>query len=454
MTAENYAYRTDPLFLRNQFLGKNQWKIPNIPKCTLTAEELDGLRLIGYDRAKNGNDEHFQRMVHFFLYDYKFEDIWEDPEKRVETLKKYRAVLTPDFSMYLEMHPVMQMYNTFRNRWVGAFLANHKIKVVPTVNWGDESTFDFCFEGIAKGSAVTVSTYMASEHDNHKDQKDWFLKGYNEMLKRIEPSVIICYHTPFPEMQGNIVYVDYDLSSWKHEEEDLEKRHEPSEGIRIVKRTGYVVFDKGGGSAHGGGWRPSKAEDERFLGKPGDIINTTAGKGYERDTWIGENGRAFMERHYTDHLKPGAHSDPHDHFIIWDPDRGNPIPGGPTNYPDGDFPTNFSYHPVKGEGTSMRRIRRELRNTPEENRFKTISEFKWCMHDGGEVAFNWNGKGYGIFPKVKPNPESEPMILIGEDNKEETDMWYATPDEVLEYLVDGIRLREIITRVEVTDRTI
>jgi hypothetical protein len=68
VTTENYRCRTDPFFLRNQFLGENQWKIPNVPKCTLTAEELDGLRLIGCDRAKNGNDEHFQRMVHFFLY--------------------------------------------------------------------------------------------------------------------------------------------------------------------------------------------------------------------------------------------------------------------------------------------------------------------------------------------------------------------------------------------------
>ena len=42
------------------------------------------------------------------------------------------------------------------------------------------------------------------------------------MLRRIAPEVIICYHTPFPEMEGNIVYVDYDLSSWKHDEEDLE----------------------------------------------------------------------------------------------------------------------------------------------------------------------------------------------------------------------------------------
>ncbi|MDR2525412.1 MAG: hypothetical protein LBC83_04360 [Oscillospiraceae bacterium] len=67
MTTENYQYRTDPLFLRNQFLGGNiPWQVPDIPKCTLTPDELDGLRLIGYDRAKNGNDEHFQRMVHFF----------------------------------------------------------------------------------------------------------------------------------------------------------------------------------------------------------------------------------------------------------------------------------------------------------------------------------------------------------------------------------------------------
>ena len=123
MTIENYQYRISPLFLRNQFLGENQWRIPDIPKCILKPEELEGLRLIGYDRAKNGNDEHFQRMVHFFHYDYKFEDIWTAPEKRVEALKKYRAVLSPDFSMYLEMHPVMQLYNTFRNRWVGAYLA-------------------------------------------------------------------------------------------------------------------------------------------------------------------------------------------------------------------------------------------------------------------------------------------------------------------------------------------
>ena len=32
----------------------------------------------------------------------------------------------------------------------------------------------------------------------------------------IEPERIICYNTPFPEMQGNIVYVYYDRSSWRY----------------------------------------------------------------------------------------------------------------------------------------------------------------------------------------------------------------------------------------------
>ena len=86
----------------------------------------------------------------------------------------------------------MQRYNTFRNRWVGAYLADKGIRVIPTVNWGLENTFDFCFNGIEKGSTVAVSTYMACAYGNRADQKDFFMAGYNETLKRIEPETIIC----------------------------------------------------------------------------------------------------------------------------------------------------------------------------------------------------------------------------------------------------------------------
>ncbi len=202
MTEENYKYRTSQTMLRNQFPGKGKLSIPVIPKFEAKEDDFNDLLLIGFDKTNLQDMKHLDRMVHFFLYDYKFERVWKTPDTDIERLSRYRAVLSPDFSMYIEMASVMQIFNVFRNRWCGAYWASKGIRVIPTVNWGDESTFDFCFDGIEKGSTVAVSTYMASAHDNRQDQKEWFMAGYNEMLRRIEPERIICYNTPFPEMQG------------------------------------------------------------------------------------------------------------------------------------------------------------------------------------------------------------------------------------------------------------
>lgn len=96
-------------------------------------------------------------------------------------------------------------------------------------------------------------------------------------------------------------------------------------------------------------------------------------------------------------------------------------------------------------------------NTPEDNRFKTISDFKWCINCGGEIEFSWNNKTFGVFPLLQKSPSSPQQILLVQkfvENQEETERWYDTADDVLEYIIDGDRLRNIITKVEVTDRTI
>ena len=84
------------------------------------------------------------------------------------------------------------------------FLLLKGLRVIPTVNWGDESTFDFCFEGIEKGSVVAVSTYMASEHNNRCDQKEWFMAGYQEMLRRIEPEKSSVTIHRFPKCRATL----------------------------------------------------------------------------------------------------------------------------------------------------------------------------------------------------------------------------------------------------------
>ncbi len=88
-----------------------------------------------------------------------------------------------------------------------------------------------------------------------------------------------------------------------------------------------------------------------------------------------------------------------------------------------------------------------ITSSAEERRFESISEFKECMHYHGEVEFKWKGRKYDIVH----DPDA---IVIYEAHKGETERSYKTADEVLEYLIDGVRLRDIITQVEITCRTI
>lgn len=117
MTEENYRYRTGPYFLRGDYRGPGRWEMPVIPRTDFTEEDFQDLKFIAFDQAERQGDRHLDRMVHFYQYDYRFERVWTEPERDLAVLGKYRAVLSPDFSMYLEMHPVMKLYNTFRSRW-------------------------------------------------------------------------------------------------------------------------------------------------------------------------------------------------------------------------------------------------------------------------------------------------------------------------------------------------
>ncbi len=291
---------------------------------------------------------------------------------------------------------------------------------------------------------------MVSAHDNRADQKEFFMKGYREMLSRIEPERILCYHTPFPEMEGNIVYIDYELSSWKYQAD-----YKPSPYVKyitgelplpqnsgiIVKRNGWLMpLEKGTGSAYGGKWRPSKPEDERLVGKPGELKISYDKQGNKIETKIGEDGRAVAERHHTSHSNSKVHSNPHDHRINWDsPRRGMPNFEKPhINYPPNGVP-EFKCKDMK--------IMNKLWQSYESNRFKTISEFKNCMIRGAEVEFTWKNAAFGI-------SHYNDKIVIYEANKPETEIFCDTADEVLEYMIGEDRLRDVITQVSVDFRSL
>jgi len=141
--------------------------------------------------------------VHFFVDDWRFETLYDKPERSFDTLSKYRFVLTPDYSLYSEMPMWRQIESIGKARWVGANWQRKGLTVVPTVSWARTRSFDFCFEGIERHCTVAVGMIGC------KSNRRAFMQGYNEMLRRIEPEAVICFGTPFPEMRGNVIVVDY-----------------------------------------------------------------------------------------------------------------------------------------------------------------------------------------------------------------------------------------------------
>ena len=238
MTSEEF--RTNPLLLRNQFERSGTFEIPVIQKEKIN---LENLTLIGYDKLSSGNSD---QVVHFFLDDYKFEVLWSNPEPRIEKLSAFKAVLSPQFSIYSEMPMAIQIYNTFRSRWCGAYLQSKGIKVIPSVVWGEPDTFWFCFDGLEKNSIVAVSTIGV------RNEKELFMAGYREMLRRIEPSNIICYGKPFDEMEGDIVYISYE------ETNNYGSKAYRDEWIaQIPQIPKDLIYEKGGGHAGGGNRFPA-----------------------------------------------------------------------------------------------------------------------------------------------------------------------------------------------------
>ncbi len=194
------TFRNDPLFLRNEFETEGRWGFPIIKKQQLNIENVE---LISCSDVSKKDTVNLHKGVHFFVDDFRFETIYNHPEKSLERYGKYRFLLTPDYSLYAEMDPWRQIESVGKARWVGAkWQAKGKI-VIPTVSWGLARSFEFCFDGIQKNSIVAVGMIGC------KRNKDDFLKGYYQMLTKIEPEAIICLGDPFDEMDGNIIAVGY-----------------------------------------------------------------------------------------------------------------------------------------------------------------------------------------------------------------------------------------------------
>ena len=187
---------------RMQFPIENYYGIPVLAPTQTTGDKM--LRFMDWKEIDNPQDY----IAHFYYDDYKFMSAWREPDKYIERLKKFKAVITPNFSTYTDFPRALQILACYRSNWCGAFWQSMGIDVIPDVCWGDRESWNFCFEGIPKGGTVCVSSVSVRNDKLFNGKEDTLFKdGFDEMMRRLEPTTVIYYGSMIDGLEGNIIRV-------------------------------------------------------------------------------------------------------------------------------------------------------------------------------------------------------------------------------------------------------
>lgn len=175
------------------------YQMPVIEPCSFIPDDI-----IGFNYALTASEKNCG--IHFYIDDYQFERVWNQPQMYLDKLSEYQCIFTPDFSLYTDMPIAMKIWNIYRSRLIGQMAQRMGMNVIPTVSWSEEQTFDFCFDGLPKKSVLSISTIGVKKEDYNYGL---WKAGVDEMIRRLDPKVLLIYGGELDYDYGNIKTVYY-----------------------------------------------------------------------------------------------------------------------------------------------------------------------------------------------------------------------------------------------------
>lgn len=170
------------------FEHETMFHIPKIYSSNLTEHDIEVTKLQGFNYALT--EKHPENLaVHFFLHDYQFERVWKYPDRYTECLKKFKYVLSPDFSPFADLPDAIRIFNVYRNRWCGRYWQENGIEVIPTFTIGCEKDFEFTKQGIPKHGIIATSTMGEGRWGDYQQ----FKYIWDMFISELEPEIVLLY---------------------------------------------------------------------------------------------------------------------------------------------------------------------------------------------------------------------------------------------------------------------
>lgn len=145
-------------------------------------------------------------IIGFYTDDYRFNPVWEQPDIFVSKMLNMgvRVALTPNFSLWHGQAEACHLWATYKSRWVGRYMQEAGIAVIPDINWADDSSFNFCLLGIPK-NCPSVSVQLQTLKDDAETKRA--IHGLQRALNELEPKSLIVYgHKKANEIMEKIKY--------------------------------------------------------------------------------------------------------------------------------------------------------------------------------------------------------------------------------------------------------
>ena len=128
--------------------------------------------------------------VHFYLYDYMFQCINNHPLQYTSMLMSYPMVISPDNSVYLNWTEHEKRQSAWRNQQITRLWQANGIPVIYNVSWAGPDSYSYCIHVYPKHCVIAIN---CSGIRGDPDAIYFWYQGYEEVLKTLEPSLIIRY---------------------------------------------------------------------------------------------------------------------------------------------------------------------------------------------------------------------------------------------------------------------
>jgi hypothetical protein len=108
------------------------------------------------------------------------------------------AMVEPDFSLYDDDPLICQMMSVYKTRWVGRFLEEHGVAVIPSVSWSTVKSLSWSLIGIPKFAPL-----IAIE-GRPRQRRDWnpWRRIVDRIIDRLQPISVLIYGATLDMIAG------------------------------------------------------------------------------------------------------------------------------------------------------------------------------------------------------------------------------------------------------------